>query len=157
LHFSEADDNVSPYGLDGHRHVPEMTQELGLLAEAPAPSITFVPHYTPMTRGILSTCYARAKPGALGGGRDEIKELFREFYKDAPFVHVSDTAPATKHVMGTNYCVIHPTVNLSTGAIVVASALDNLGKGAAGAVVQSFNVMQGLPETLGLQQTALFP
>jgi N-acetyl-gamma-glutamyl-phosphate reductase len=157
LHFSEASDNVAPYALDGHRHVPEMTQELGLLAEAPTPAITFVPHYIPMTRGILSTCYARAKAGALPGGRDEIKDLFREFYKDAPFVHVSDAPPATKHVMGTNYCVIHPSINLSTGAIVVASALDNLGKGAAGGVVQCYNVMQGLPETLGLQHTALFP
>jgi N-acetyl-gamma-glutamyl-phosphate reductase len=157
VHFAEADENVAPYALDGHRHVPEMTQELGLLAEAPVPAITFVPHYIPMTRGILSTCYARAKDGALAGGRDEIKGLYLDFYKDAPFVHVSDTAPSTKHVMGTNYCVIHPTVNLSTGTIVVASALDNLGKGAAGNMVQCFNVMQGLPETMGLQHIALFP
>jgi len=157
VHFSEADENVAPYALEGHRHVPEMTQELALLAEAPVPSITFVPHYIPMTRGILSTCYARARAGALTGGRDEIFELYREFYKDAPFVRVAQSPPATKHVLGTNYCVIHPTVNLSTGAIIVASALDNLGKGAAGNVVQCFNVMQGLPETLGLQHIALFP
>jgi len=157
VHFSEADESVAPYGLDGHRHVPEMTQELGLLAEAPAPSITFVPHYIPMTRGILSTCYARAKPGALSGGRSEIMELYRDFYRDAPFVHVAPAAPSTKHVMGTNYCVIHPSINLQTGAVVVASALDNLGKGAAGAGVQCFNVMAGLPETAGLQQMALFP
>jgi N-acetyl-gamma-glutamyl-phosphate reductase len=134
-----------------------MTQELGLLAEAPVPSITFVPHYIPMTRGILSTCYARAKDGALAGGRDAIKDLYREFYKDAPFVHIADSAPATKQVMGTNYCVIHPSINLSTGAIVVAGALDNLGKGAAGSLVQCLNIMQGMPETLGLQQLPLFP
>jgi N-acetyl-gamma-glutamyl-phosphate reductase len=157
VHFSEADENVAPYALDGHRHVPEMTQELALLAEAPVPAITFVPHYIPMTRGILSTCYARAKSGALAGGRNQIGELYREFYKDAPFVHIADGPPATKHVLGTNYCVIHPTVNLSTGAVVVASALDNLGKGAAGNVVQCLNVMQGLPETMGLQHIALFP
>ena len=65
VHFSEADENVAPYGLDGHRHLPEMVQELGELAEAPQPRIAFVPHYTPMTRGILSTCYARAKDGKL--------------------------------------------------------------------------------------------
>jgi N-acetyl-gamma-glutamyl-phosphate reductase len=157
VHFSEADENVAPYALDGHRHVPEMTQELGGLAEAPVPSITFVPHYIPMTRGILSTCYARAKGGSLAGGRDALKDVYREFYKDAPFVHIADAPPSTKHVMGTNYCVIHPSLNLSTGAIVVASALDNLGKGAAGNVVQCFNVMQGLPETMGLQHIALFP
>jgi len=157
VHFSEADENVAPYALDGHRHVPEMTQELGGLAEAPAPSITFVPHYIPMTRGILSTCYARAKGSALAGGREAIMELYREFYRDAPFVAITGGAPSTKHVMGTNYCLIHPTINLSTGAVVVASALDNLGKGAAGGAVQCLNVMQGMPETLGLQQMALFP
>jgi N-acetyl-gamma-glutamyl-phosphate reductase len=160
VHFSEADESVSPYGLDGHRHVPEMTQELGLLAEAPKPRITFVPHYTPMTRGILSTCYARAKDGALPGGaagRAALMELYRDFYANAPFARVSDTAPATKHVMGTNVCVIHPTVNLETGAVVVASALDNLGKGAAGAGVQCMNVMLGLRETAGLDAIGLYP
>ncbi len=161
VHFSEADENVAPYGLDGHRHLPEMVQELGGLAEAPQPRIAFVPHYTPMTRGILSTCYARAKPGKLAGdatkARGELMTLFRDFYRDAPFVHVSDTAPSTKHVMGTNYCVVHPSVNLQTGAIVVASALDNLGKGASGAVVQCLNVRFGLPETAGLQSLGLFP
>ncbi|HEU5320652.1 MAG TPA: N-acetyl-gamma-glutamyl-phosphate reductase [Methylomirabilota bacterium] len=162
VHFSEADESVMPYGLDGHRHLPEMTQELGLLAEAPAPAITFVPHYVPMTRGILSTCYATLKPAALGGGspaeaRKALFGLYRDFYRDAPFVHVSETAPSTKHVMGTNYCAVHPSVDLRTGRVTVASALDNLGKGAAGAVVQCMNLMLGLPETAGLQSLALFP
>ena len=76
-----------------------MTQELGLLAEAPAPEITFVPHYIPMTRGILSTCYAELRAGVTLD-RDGIKQLYREFYADAPFVHVSDTPPSTKHVAG---------------------------------------------------------
>jgi len=157
VHFSEADENVAPYGLDGHRHLAEMTQELGLLAEAPQPAVTFVPHYIPMARGILSTCYARTRPGALSGGRAQIMDMYREFYRDAPFVRVSDAAPGTKHVMGTNYCVVHPSVDLRTGAVVVASALDNLGKGAAGAAVQCMNVRLGLPETAGLQSLALFP
>jgi N-acetyl-gamma-glutamyl-phosphate reductase len=161
VHFSEADENVAPYGLDGHRHLPEMVQELGELAEAPQPRIAFVPHYTPMTRGILSTCYARAKDGKLAGdaraARGELMTLFRDFYRDAPFVHVSETAPSTKHVAGTNYCVVHPSVNLQTGGVVVASALDNLGKGASGAVVQCLNVMFGLDETAGLQSLGLFP
>jgi N-acetyl-gamma-glutamyl-phosphate reductase len=156
VHFSEADENVAPYGLDGHRHRPEMTQELGLLAEAPAPEITFVPHYVPMTRGILSTCYAELRPGTTLD-RAGIIRLFRDFYREAPFVHVSDTPPSTKHVAGTNYCVIHPSINQETGQVVVASALDNLGKGAAGAMVQCMNVMFGLPETAGLQALGLFP
>ena len=156
VHFSEADENVAPYGLDGHRHLPEMTQELGTLAEAPAPSITFVPHYIPMTRGILSTCYATLRPG-VSIDRDGLKRAYRDFYREAPFVHVSDAAPSTKHVAGTNYCVIHPSIDSRTGCVVVASALDNLGKGAAGAAVQCFNVMSGLPETAGLQSLGLFP
>ncbi len=162
VHFSEADESVAPYGLDGHRHLPEMTQELAALAEAPAPEITFVPHYIPMTRGILSTCYARLRPGALGGAAPDsageaLRRIYREFYKDAPFVRISDTPPSTKHVAGTNYAMIHPTAHLRTGRVIVACAIDNLGKGAAGAAVQCMNLMLGLPETAGLAQTALFP
>lgn len=156
VHFSEADENVAPYALDGHRHVPEMIQELGALAEAPAPSITFVPHYTPMTRGILSTCYGRIRDG-VRIDRDGLKQVYRDFYRDAPFVYVSDGAPATKQVAGTNYCVIHPSLDLRTGRVVVASAIDNLGKGAAGNLIQCLNIMLGLPETAGLQSLALFP
>jgi len=156
VHFSEADENVAPYGFDGHRHLPEMTQELAALAEAPPPSITFVPHYIPMTRGILSTCYATFKPD-VRIERDELKRVYRDFYRDAPFVRVSDGPPSTKHVAGTNYCVVHPSIDRRTGRLVVASALDNLGKGAAGAAVQCFNVMAGLPETAGLRALGLFP
>jgi N-acetyl-gamma-glutamyl-phosphate reductase len=156
VHFSEADESVAPYGLDGHRHLPEITQELGALAEAPAPSVTFVPHYIPMTRGILSTCYARLR-GSVSLDRAALKDVYREFYRDAPFVHVTDAPPSTKHVAGTNYCLVHPSIDPLTGAIVVASAIDNLGKGAAGAAVQCLNVMLGLPETAGLQSLALFP
>jgi N-acetyl-gamma-glutamyl-phosphate reductase len=157
VHFSEANDSVAPYALDGHRHLPEMTQELGSLAEAPAPSITFVPHYVPMPRGILSTCYGRARAGKLAGGTDELRTIYREFYADAPFVRITDAPPSTKHVMGTNYTLIHPTVSSQTGAVVIASALDNLGKGAAGNGVQCLNVMFGFPETAGLAQVGLFP
>jgi N-acetyl-gamma-glutamyl-phosphate reductase len=161
VHFSEADESVAPYGLDGHRHLPEIVQELGGLAEAPQPRVTFVPHYIPMTRGILSTCYARVKPGVFSSdpaaARTEIRDMFRTYYGDAPFVRVVDSPPSTKQVMGTNYCFVHPSVNLQTGDVVVTSALDNLGKGAAGAVVQCLNVMLGLPETAGLQALGLYP
>ncbi len=161
VHFSEADESVAPYGLDGHRHLPEMTQELGALAEAPAPQITFVPHYIPMTRGILSTCYARAcgRLAAMSAAeaRVELRRAYDAFYADAPFVRVSDAAPSTKHVAGTNYALVHPSVDLRSGRVVIACAIDNLGKGAAGAAVQCLNLMLGLPETAGLQQAALFP
>jgi N-acetyl-gamma-glutamyl-phosphate reductase len=138
-----------------------MVQELAALAEQPRPRITFVPHYIPMTRGILSSCYANPKAGALpddaAAARAEVARIFRDFYAAAPFTHISDAPPATKHVMGTNYCVIHPSVNLATGTIVVTSAIDNLGKGAAGNVVQCLNIMCGMPETAGLESLGLFP
>jgi N-acetyl-gamma-glutamyl-phosphate reductase len=160
-HFSEADESVAAYGLDGHRHLPEMVQELAALAEQPAPRITFVPHYIPMTRGILSTCYVRAKPGTLAAdpvaARNELLDLYRDFYRAAPFVHVSASTPSTKQVAGSNYTIVHPSLNLQTGQIVVTAAIDNLGKGAAGNVVQCMNVMFGLPETAGLQALGLFP
>jgi N-acetyl-gamma-glutamyl-phosphate reductase len=160
VHFSEADESVAAYGLDGHRHLPEMTQELGGLAEAPAPRITFVPHYIPMTRGILSTCYAQPK-GRLAemdapAARAELR-LYEEFYAGAPFVRVADGPPSTKHVMGTNFALVHPSVHPGTGRVVVTCAIDNLGKGAAGAAVQCLNLRLGMPETAGLQQIALFP
>ncbi|MEX2246743.1 MAG: N-acetyl-gamma-glutamyl-phosphate reductase [Dehalococcoidia bacterium] len=154
VHFSEADESVAPYGLEGHRHHPEMVQELSLLAEAPAPSITFVPHYVPMTRGILSTCYGTLRRPMT---REQLREAYREFYADAPFVHVADAPPSTKHVAGTNYCIVHPTIDQTTGRAVLVSALDNLGKGAAGAMVQCLNLMLGLPEDTGLQQLGMFP
>ncbi|MBI5287458.1 MAG: N-acetyl-gamma-glutamyl-phosphate reductase, partial [Chloroflexi bacterium] len=104
VHFSEADENVAPYALDGHRHVPEMTQELGFVAHgeyaSPAPAVTFVPHYIPMTRGILSTCYADLRPD-MPLDRAGLMELYREFYKGAPCVHVSDTPPSTNAGAGT--------------------------------------------------------
>ena len=95
---------------------------------------------------------ARATPALRAGvslDRPALKDVYRDFYRDAPFVHVSDAPPSTKHVAGTNYCLVHPSIDPLTGAIVVASAIDNLGKGAAGAAVQCMNVMLGLPETAG--------
>lgn len=157
MHFSEADQSVAPYGLGGHRHRPEMTQELAALAEAPSPSVTFVPHYIPMTRGILSTCYARLAPHARGRtSSDDLRAVYRDFYADHPFVRVADAPPSTKHVAGTNYAIVHPTIS-PQGGVVVSSAIDNLGKGAAGAAVQCMNLMLGLPETAGLDALALFP
>jgi|CXWL01.1.fsa_nt_gi N-acetyl-gamma-glutamyl-phosphate reductase len=162
VHFSEADENVAPYGLDGHRHVPEMLQELRAVDRRRNPrgdidvNVTFVPHYIPMTRGILSTCYADLLTG-ISLERAELLAIYRDFYRDAPFVHISDTAPSTKAVAGTNYCVIHPSRNPQTGKVVVTSALDNLGKGAAGAVVQCMNIMRGYDEDAGLRTLGLFP
>jgi N-acetyl-gamma-glutamyl-phosphate reductase len=153
-HFSEANEDVSAYALEGHRHLPEITQELGqLYAEKPL-SVTFVPHLIPMTRGILTTCYA---PLASGTKVKEIKELYRDFYKDEPFVRVADSPPHTKQTWGSNLCLVYPTVDQRTGKLVVISAIDNLVKGASGQAVQNMNLMLGLPETTGLEALAIYP
>jgi N-acetyl-gamma-glutamyl-phosphate reductase len=161
-HFAEANESVSAYGLDGHRHLPEIVQELAAMwpkAEAPLapqPKVTFTPHLVPMTRGILSTCYAPLLPGAVQSG-EQARELYREFYKGEPFVRVVDSPPATKLVAGSNMCLVHPTVDTRTERLVVVSVIDNLVKGAAGQAVQNMNAMLGLDETAGLETPAVYP
>jgi len=161
-HFAEANESVSAYSLGGHRHFPEILQELTAMwprAEAPQPPrprLTFTPHLIPMTRGILSTCSA---PLVEGGVRDggEARDLYREFYKGEPFVRVVDAPPATKQVSGSNLCLVHPTVDQRTRRLVVVSVIDNLVKGAAGQAIQNMNTMLGLPETAGLIAPAVYP
>ncbi len=158
-HFSEVNENVSAYGLDGHRHFPEIDQELGRVNPSMELAITFLPHLIPMTRGILSSCYAPLANAAFrgGNGRGELVELYRDFYRDEPFVTVPDSPPQTKQTLGNNGCLVYPTVDQRTGRLIVISAIDNLVKGAAGQAVQNMNLMMGYPETLGLEQLALFP
>ena len=158
--FSEANESVSAYGLDGHRHYPEIGQELGRLRPDAKLAITFIPHLIPMTRGILSTCYATLAGGkvAVGnGGKGEVFELYRDFYRNEPFVKVVGAPPGTKYTMGNNDCLIYPTVDPRTGRLIVVSVIDNLVKGASGAAVQNMNLMLGLPETAGLEAPALYP
>jgi N-acetyl-gamma-glutamyl-phosphate reductase len=155
-HYSEADENVLAYSLEGHRHLPEIEQELKTLNSSFSPSITFVPHLVPMTRGILSTCYAKLiDSGKLSDS--SLKQLYREFYKHAPFVQITTKPPHTKHVWGTNLCLIYPTVDSKTDRLIVISCLDNLVKGGAGQAVQNMNLMFDLPETTGLEALAIYP
>jgi len=157
-HFCEVDEDVCAYSVDGHRLMPEIVQEIGLLSSGGNPKITFMPHLIPMSRGILSTCYATIKPGTAGGNaREFVKNLYREFYADKPLVKVVEDPPHTKHVQGSNYTLIYPTVDLRTGKLIVLSVIDNLGKGAAGQAVQNMNVMLGLPETAGVDAPAMYP
>jgi len=147
-HYSEANEDVTAYALGGHRHLPEIIQELKLLHPQQPPSVTFVPHLIPMTRGILTTGYATLSPGKVAAGekgRKEIKHLYLDFYKDKPFVRVVGFSPHTRHTWGNNLCLIHP------------SCLDNLVKGAAGQAVQNMNLMLGLSETTGLEALAVYP
>lgn len=151
-HFSEANENVSAYALEGHRHLPEITQELRGLNPALSLSVTFVPHLVPMSRGIFTSCYAKLRDGGK-----ILKELYREFYRGEPFVKVVDAPPQTKQTWGTNICLVYPTIDIRTGRLIVISCIDNLMKGGAGQAVQCMNLMLGLPEEMGLEGAAVYP
>jgi len=158
-HYAEANEDVCAYALDGHRHLPEIVQELALLQQQEQPEITFVPHLVPMTRGILTTCYTPLSGDFAAGkkGGAELMQAYYDFYKDEPFVRVVVSPPHTKHTWGCNMCFVHPTIDSRTGRLVVISAIDNLVKGAAGQAVQNMNIMLGLPETAGLEAAAVYP
>jgi N-acetyl-gamma-glutamyl-phosphate reductase len=154
-HFAEAIDNVCAYSVKGHRHLPEIVQELEALTKATV-SVTFIPHLIPMSRGILSSCYATLKEGTLGK-KDEVIELYRQYYKGEPFVRVVDKPPETKQVWGSNFCFVYPVVDTRTNRVIVISCIDNLVKGAAGQAVQDMNIMFGFTETEGLEALPLYP
>jgi N-acetyl-gamma-glutamyl-phosphate reductase len=153
-HFAEANEAVSAYALGGHRQLPEITQELGALCEAPVPKVTFVPHLIPMTRGILVTAYATLRHDTTA---DQLYDLYAGFYETSPFVRVVGVPPSTKQALGTNACLLHPTIEPENGRLIVVSAIDNLMKGGAGQGIQSLNIMLGLPEDAGLRGLALYP
>ena len=160
-HFSEVNESVMAYSVDGHRHLPEILQELRLVgASQDHPRVTFLTHLIPMTRGIMASCYAPLAEGAVPAGRaaiDEVREVYGDFYDDEPFVRVVDSPPMTKHTLGNNSCLIYPTVDVRTDRLVVISCIDNLVKGAAGQAVQNMNLMAGFPEDEGLRQLAIYP
>jgi N-acetyl-gamma-glutamyl-phosphate reductase len=145
LHFSEVNENCRAYSLFTHRHVPEMLQAL----ELDEKDFIFTPHLLPVTRGILSTVYVR-----LSARRtlEEVVSLFRDFYAGAPLVRVYDdgTLPEIQAVAQTNYGDLGFALDNTGTRLVVVSALDNLGKGAAGQAVQNMNLMCGFAEETGL-------
>jgi N-acetyl-gamma-glutamyl-phosphate reductase len=143
-HFPECNESVSAYNLGTHRHTPEMEQSLTDVA-GEAISVLFSPHLIPMDRGILTTIYARP---AQSVDERTLFEEFRRYYVGKPFVRLVEALPATKDVVGTNFCDI--AVRVRRGTVVVVACIDNLIKGAAGAAVQNFNLMFGYRETEGL-------
>ncbi|MED5285517.1 MAG: N-acetyl-gamma-glutamyl-phosphate reductase [Planctomycetota bacterium] len=144
FHYPECNENVNAYNVGQHRHMPEIDEILSRFSGAEVKSI-FTPHLIPMDRGILSTIYAEPV-GTLE--EDEVMSILKEFYQNAPFVHVVDHLPATKHVSGTNHC--HITARMVRGRLVLVSCIDNLIKGASGAAVQNMNCMYGWDQTMAL-------
>lgn len=154
--YCEVNDGFKAYGVGGiHRHIPEIEQELSLLAEEEI-TISFTPHLVPMDRGILSTIYSKLVKDVSTA---ELVALYTDFYHGEPFVRVlpEGNFPSTAYVRGSNFCDIGLTVDRRTGRVVVVSAIDNLVKGAAGQAIQNMNIMNGFPETLGLELLPLFP
>jgi len=153
--FCEVADGFRAYKVGEHRHTPEMEQEISLLCQESV-VVSFTPHLLPISRGILSTIYAKLrKPFS----QEEIYELYVRSYADEPFIRLGKPGfyPATQHVRGSNYCDLGFKVDERTGRIVVLSAIDNLVKGAAGQAVQNMNLMCGFSETQGLESVPLFP
>jgi N-acetyl-gamma-glutamyl-phosphate reductase len=152
--FGEVNESVKAYGVTGHRHVAEIEQELGLLADSQLAPVDFLPHLIPMTRGILAACHIRTTRPASQG---ELDKLYTDFYANERFVSVVTTPPATKHVTGSNEFRVFAHWDERTERILAIGVLDNLVKGAAGQAVQAFNVLFGLPEDAGLEQLPLAP
>ncbi|MGE5576302.1 MAG: N-acetyl-gamma-glutamyl-phosphate reductase, partial [Syntrophothermus sp.] len=154
-HFPETVENLRAYKVTGHRHTPEIEQELSELAREKV-VVSFTPHLAPMIRGILSTLHLKLRAPARTG---ELLALYREYYADAYFVRVlgEEELPQTRAVYGSNFCDIGLRVDQRTGRVVVLSAIDNLVKGASGQAIQNMNLMFGLPERAGLEMPALWP
>ena len=142
--FSTVDGSFSAYGLLTHRHTAEM--EMAIKAR-----VLFTPHLVPMTRGILATCYGEAT-----GAADPLGVL-RAAYADEPFIHVTDQSPSTKWLSGSNGVQLTARYDERTGRVLALSAIDNLGKGAAGQMIQCANLMLGLDERAGLTTIGVYP
>jgi N-acetyl-gamma-glutamyl-phosphate reductase len=152
--FSEVSEGFHAYGVGHHRHMAELDQEFSKAAGREV-IVSFTPHLVPMNRGILSTIYVRG----LKASPEDLHAILLKSYANEPFVHVLPfgKVPQTRHVRGSNMTFIGVAADRTPGRAIMVSALDNLTKGASGQAVQNMNVMLGYPETMGLEQVALFP
>jgi N-acetyl-gamma-glutamyl-phosphate reductase len=152
LHFAHVHGDLTAYGAPGHRHTGEIERWLpGDLGP-----VSFTPHLVPMSRGLLATCYAQLADGVAPG---DVDAALHAAYDHEPFVHVlaAGSFPHTKAVAGSNGCQLAAVVDDRTGRVVVTSAIDNLGKGAAGQALQNVNLLLGEDETTGLTAIGVYP
>lgn len=156
--YADTNEDLHPYGLLKHPHVPEMAQALSSVADGKRVSLAFVPHLVPMTRGLLSTCYGRPVGHVT---TEQAIQAARAFYEGEPFIkvveHQNGRGVHTKWAVGSNFVFLSYAVNAETGLVIASGAEDNLGKGAAGQAVQNANLMTGQPETAGLGGMPLVP
>ncbi|MDO9173929.1 MAG: N-acetyl-gamma-glutamyl-phosphate reductase, partial [Actinomycetota bacterium] len=145
--FCTADEDVTAYGLLDHRHTPEIEQEVGA-------QVLFTPHLAPLSRGLLATCTARP---AADVSTASLLDALRDFYRDEPFIVVSEASPSTKATLGSNTAHLTARFDERTGTVMALCAIDNIAKGASGGAVQAANVALGLPETAGLSLVGMYP
>lgn len=150
--FAETNENLQPYGLLQHVHMPEIARTIGALSGGSADGLVFTPHLVPMTRGILVTIYARGRATTAA-----CLDAARAFYADRPLVRVTDRPPQTKWATGSNLAFVSYAADPARELVIAMGVVDNLGKGAAGQAVQNANLMFGLPETAGLEGAPLWP
>ena len=152
LLMSEADEDFKAYGIGGHRHLPEIEQNLTYVSGENV-KLTFIPHLVPMVRGIFATIYVECIKNF------KAKDIFESYYKDEPFVDImeSNIYPNTKSVRASNFCRISFYKEQDTNRLIIFSVIDNLMKGAAGQAVQNMNIMMDWQETLGLSSVPITP
>ncbi len=157
--YCEVNENIKAYGVAGHRHTPEIEEQLGYAAGEEV-LLNFTPHLVPMNRGILITAYASLKKenGALPS-YEKVRAAYEKYYTDEKFVRLLDknVCPETKWVEGSNYVDVNFKIDERTGRVIMMGAMDNLVKGAAGQAVQNMNLMFGFPEEMGLNLVPMFP
>lgn len=153
--FCEVNENMKAYGVGGHRHTPEIEEQLSYGAGTPV-TISFTPHLVPMNRGILVTAYGTLKKDV---SEAQIREVYKKYYENEFFVRVleEDVTPQTKWVEGSNFVDVNVKLDKRTNRVVMMGAMDNLVKGAAGQAVQNMNLLFGLPEQKGLKMIPMFP
>ena len=153
--FSEVSEGIHAYGIASHRHAPEIEQELSEAAGRPI-IVTFTPHLMPMSRGILATIYVKMAKGVTV---ERLRAALADRYRDEYFVRVlpNGAAPATRHVRGSNFCLMSVHADRAPNRAILMAVEDNLVKGASGQAVQNMNVMAGFPEETALEQLPLFP
>lgn len=162
-HFPESHEAIHAYKISKHRHLPEIEQELTRLALTSSstppphlPSLIFTPHLIPINRGILSTAYAKLKPGL---DQSHLDAAYRKHYQNEYFMRIFPQAESVNpnNLRGSNFCDLSCTYDPRTGYLITTGALDNLVKGAAGQAIQCMNLMVGLPENMGLTGPGIFP
>jgi N-acetyl-gamma-glutamyl-phosphate reductase len=150
--YAEVNEDLAPYGLLKHVHMPEMGRTIERLSGGKSDGLVFTPHLAPMTRGIMATIYARGSVST-----EQCLETARAFFVNRPFVRVTDKPPHTKWATGSNIVFVSYACDPARNLVIAMGACDNLGKGAAGQAVQNANLMSGLPETTGLEGVTLWP